>query len=264
MSYTNEKTGLDAIHSGLPEDAIPRLDEQTSKELQAKEEAHIGVKAVEAAEKVYGRYSKWFLFIGCVLLPSSSPSTGRQSPKARFLTSTRPPDRRIGLASYVYSLDGTTTNNYLAFAASAFDKHSLISTIQVAQSIISERQKFSLFPPTLTGTGTCDFTFPAACIGPVISKVADVTSRAMAFVVIRMPLPRICRCEYTDDRASQPQLCSMSSVSAPKSLPICVFLPISLQVTLSSRPQTASAPLPPVLFSTLCEHLQSLHIEPHS
>ena len=32
------------------------------------EEAHIGVKAVEAAEKVYGRYSKWFLFIGCVLL----------------------------------------------------------------------------------------------------------------------------------------------------------------------------------------------------
>lgn len=251
MSYTNEKAGLDAIHNGIPEDAVPRLVEQKFTELQAEQDAHIGVKAVEAAEKVYGRYSKWFLFIGCVLLPSSSPSAGRQSPKVRFLTSTGPPDRRIGLASYVYSLDGTTTNNYLAFATSAFDKHSLISTIQVAQSIISERQKFVLLPPTLTGTSHSS----AACIGPVISKVADVTSRAMAFLVIRMPLSRICRCEYTDDRASQPQLCSMSSVSAPKSLPNCVSLPISLQVTLSSRPQTASAPLLPVLFSTLCEHL---------
>ncbi|KAM5541824.1 hypothetical protein V8D89_004553 [Ganoderma adspersum] len=126
MSDTNEKAGLDAIHNGLPEDVIPRLDEQSFKELQAEQDAHIGVKAVEAAEKVYGRYSKWFLFIG------------------------------IGLASYVYSLDGTTTNNYLAFATSAFDKHSLISTITVAQSIIR----------------------------PVISKVADVTSRATAFLVI--------------------------------------------------------------------------------
>ena len=45
---------------------------------------------------------------------------------------------RIGLASYVYSLDNQTTSNYLAFATSAFDKHSLISTIQVAQSVISQ------------------------------------------------------------------------------------------------------------------------------
>lgn len=45
---------------------------------------------------------------------------------------------RIGLASYIYSLDGTTTYNYLAFATSAFDKHSLISTIQVAQSVIGK------------------------------------------------------------------------------------------------------------------------------
>ena len=43
----------------------------------------------------------------------------------------------IALASYIYSLDGQTTYSYLAFATSAFDKHGLISTIQVAQSIIS-------------------------------------------------------------------------------------------------------------------------------
>lgn len=28
------------------------------------DEPQVGVKTVEAAEKVYGRYSKWFLFIG--------------------------------------------------------------------------------------------------------------------------------------------------------------------------------------------------------
>ena len=68
MSYNNEKgpnPGL--VHDDLPEDAIPKLDKQTVEVLQAEEDAHLGVKAVEAAEKVYGRYSKWFLFVGCVL-----------------------------------------------------------------------------------------------------------------------------------------------------------------------------------------------------
>ena len=69
-SYINEKAsglGPDVIHTSLPEDANPKLDEQTVKELQAEQDAHLGVKAVEAAEKVYGRYSKWLLFIGSVL-----------------------------------------------------------------------------------------------------------------------------------------------------------------------------------------------------
>ena len=68
MSYNNEKgpnPGL--VHDDVPEDAIPKLDKQTVEVLQAEEDAHLGVKAVEAAEKVYGRYSKWFLFVGCVL-----------------------------------------------------------------------------------------------------------------------------------------------------------------------------------------------------
>lgn len=44
----------------------------------------------------------------------------------------------LALSAYIYSLDGTTTYNYLAFATSSFGHHSLISTIQVAQSIISK------------------------------------------------------------------------------------------------------------------------------
>ena len=37
----------------------------------------------------------------------------------------------------MYSLDNQTTSNYLAFATSYFGAHSLISSIQVAQSILS-------------------------------------------------------------------------------------------------------------------------------
>ncbi|RPD58712.1 hypothetical protein L227DRAFT_654474, partial [Lentinus tigrinus ALCF2SS1-6] len=48
-------------------------------------------------------------------------------------------NRPIGLASYVYSLDNQTTSNYLAFATSYFGSHSLISSIQVAQSILAFR-----------------------------------------------------------------------------------------------------------------------------
>ena len=80
MSYNNEKgpnPGL--VHDDVPEDAIPKLDKQTVEVLQAEEDAHLGVKAVEAAEKVYGRYSKWFLFVGCVLSVFSFPSYTRRS-----------------------------------------------------------------------------------------------------------------------------------------------------------------------------------------
>ncbi|KAM5539164.1 hypothetical protein V8D89_007037, partial [Ganoderma adspersum] len=71
------------------------------------------------------------------------------------------PHARIGLASYIYSLDDNTTSNYQPFATSAFGKHGLISTIQVAQSII------------------------VACGKPVIAKFADVTSRATAYLIVR-------------------------------------------------------------------------------
>ncbi|KAI0781782.1 drug:h+ antiporter [Abortiporus biennis] len=106
------------------------LDQTTVAEIEEEQDAHIGVKAVEAAEKVYGKYSKWFLFIG------------------------------LALASYVYSLDGSTTYTYLSFATSYFGEHSLISSIQVAQSIIIAVGK------------------------PVIAKLADVTSRAYAYFAV--------------------------------------------------------------------------------
>ncbi|KAI0076314.1 drug:h+ antiporter [Panus rudis PR-1116 ss-1] len=93
-------------------------------------EAVVGAKTVEASAKVWGKYSKWALFIS------------------------------IGLASYIYSLDGTTTYTYLSFATSAFGEHSLISSIQVAQSIIIAVGK------------------------PVIAKLSDVTSRATAYLAV--------------------------------------------------------------------------------
>ena len=42
--------------------ASSHYDESTSS--QPAYEAQAGVRVVEAAEKVYGRYSKWFLFLG--------------------------------------------------------------------------------------------------------------------------------------------------------------------------------------------------------
>ncbi|XP_006455502.1 hypothetical protein AGABI2DRAFT_187797 [Agaricus bisporus var. bisporus H97] len=91
--------------------------------------ANLGVRTIEATHKVNGKYYKWFLFAG------------------------------LGLSAYVYSLDGTTTYNYLAFATSSFGHHSLISTIQVAQSIIIAVGK------------------------PVIAKFADVRSRGSAYLL---------------------------------------------------------------------------------
>ncbi|KAF9443003.1 drug:h+ antiporter [Macrolepiota fuliginosa MF-IS2] len=104
---------------------------ESAKYFQSSEDiAHLGVRTIEATQQVYGKYSLWFLFIS------------------------------LGLAAYIYSLDGTTTYSYLAFATSGFGHHSLISTIQVAQSIIIAVGK------------------------PVIAKVADVQSRGSAYVIV--------------------------------------------------------------------------------
>jgi hypothetical protein len=90
----------------------------------AEQDAHAGVKKVEAAQRVYGRYSRWCLFIGCVLVAVRASSTNKTAIDS------------IGLASYIYSLDASTTYAYLTFATSFFGKHSLISSITVAQSLI--------------------------------------------------------------------------------------------------------------------------------
>ncbi|KAG2072951.1 MFS general substrate transporter [Suillus decipiens] len=106
------------------------VDGEIRSVLAAEQDAHAGVKKVEAAQRVYGRYSRWCLFIG------------------------------LGLASYIYSLDASTTYAYLTFATSYFGEHSLISSITVAQSLIVAVGK------------------------PVIAKVADVSSRGTAYVSV--------------------------------------------------------------------------------
>jgi len=85
--------------------------------------AYNGVKTIEASQKVYEKYSKWLLFLRFILL--------------HMLSFFAKPYTSLGLAAYIYSLDGTTTWSYLAFAVSSFGKHSLISAIQVAQAVIS-------------------------------------------------------------------------------------------------------------------------------
>ncbi|KAJ6525618.1 drug:h+ antiporter [Mycena capillaripes] len=63
----------------------------------------------------------------------------------------------LGLAAYIYSLDGTTTYTYLTYATSEFGGHSLLGPIQVAQGITIAVGK------------------------PVIAKIADVGSRGTAY-----------------------------------------------------------------------------------
>ncbi|KAJ3722134.1 drug:h+ antiporter [Lentinula guzmanii] len=105
-------------------------DDDDAEETLEEAIVHSGVLQVEAASKVYGRNSRLALFVG------------------------------LGLAAYIYSLDNQTTSAYLAFAASDFGDHSLISSIQTAQSII------------------------LACGKPVIAKLADISSRGTAYVVV--------------------------------------------------------------------------------
>lgn len=49
-------------------DAMSSIHKDTEssrdQDFESEQDAQLGVVTVEAAEKVYGRYSKWFLFIG--------------------------------------------------------------------------------------------------------------------------------------------------------------------------------------------------------
>jgi hypothetical protein len=75
----------------------------------------LGADKAEASAKVWGRYSRWFLYIS------------------------------LGLAAYVYSLDQTTTYFYISFATSSFSHHSLLSSIEVAAQVIRECSAYPLF-----------------------------------------------------------------------------------------------------------------------
>ncbi|RXK36198.1 hypothetical protein M231_06542 [Tremella mesenterica] len=89
-----------------------------------------GVQKVQAAQSVWGLQGRWFLFIG------------------------------IGLSAYIYSLDGTTTWQYLTYATSSVLKHSLTGTISTAQAIIIAVGK------------------------PLMAKLADVVGRGETFIIV--------------------------------------------------------------------------------
>lgn len=86
-------------------------------------------------------------------------------------------NHRLALASYMYSLDGSTTYTYLSFATSSFGDHTFISSVQVAQSIISERHYTTSLP-------RLDNALTVAVGKPVIAKIADVSSRGYAYCFV--------------------------------------------------------------------------------
>ncbi|KAG7813095.1 hypothetical protein KL921_000641 [Ogataea angusta] len=64
------------------------------------------------------------------------------------------------LCSWTYALDSSTTYSYQPYATSQFDRHSMLSTLSIANSIIG-----------------------AVC-KPFIAKISDMTSRAIAYMII--------------------------------------------------------------------------------
>ncbi|KAG9099375.1 hypothetical protein FRC06_005345 [Ceratobasidium sp. 370] len=117
--------------------SIEKNDSRSAPDVGAKHWGHdletakpVGVRKAEAAQKVITGKHQVFLVIS------------------------------ITLAAYMYSLDGSTTWTYLAFAGSALNNHSLIATVQVAQSII------------------------VACGKPFIAKSADAFSRPVAYSLV--------------------------------------------------------------------------------
>ncbi|GAA5883462.1 hypothetical protein JCM16303_003809 [Sporobolomyces ruberrimus] len=127
MSTTSQdiKDSEDFGHDGATQDRVPAHPEISH---GAAPPAYTsGVRKVENAQRVWGRNSKIALFVG------------------------------VALASYIYSLEGTTTYQYLAYATSDFSAHSLLGAIGTAQAII------------------------LAVTKPFAAKFADVAGRAEAF-----------------------------------------------------------------------------------
>lgn len=84
----------------------------------------------------------------------------------------------IGALAYVYALDQNTTSNYLPLATSSFGQHSFIGTIGTAEGIISR----SFASPREVHA----LNLLSAAVGkPCIAKIADLSSRPFAYIVVR-------------------------------------------------------------------------------
>ncbi|KAK4706129.1 hypothetical protein P7C70_g65, partial [Phenoliferia sp. Uapishka_3] len=92
-------------------------------------ETQEGISKVQAIQRVWGPRSKICLWVG------------------------------VALASYIYSLDGTTTYQYQARATSTFQAHSLLGAVSTAQAIVLATMK------------------------PVAAKVSDKFGRAEAYAL---------------------------------------------------------------------------------
>ncbi len=176
MPYADEKApnpGL--VRDDPPEDAIPKLDKHTVEVLQAEEDAHLGVKAVEAAEKVYGRYSKWFLFVGYASFLSTNSSRTAPLTLPRFVI--------IESAWRPTSIHLTAPPHTTISPLPPLPSTSIVSSPQfrsLSPSSVS-LPSFSLFLPPSRLTSRP----PVACGKPVIAKFAAVTSRATAYLIVR-------------------------------------------------------------------------------
>jgi MFS family permease len=81
----------------------------------------------------------------------------------------------IGLISFAYSLSSNTISNFLNFATSAFDSHSLLGTIEVAIYVLGAVGLLSQ-PARVS-----QFSLPSA--KPFIAKLSDITSRPVAYFI---------------------------------------------------------------------------------
>ncbi|KAG8807360.1 hypothetical protein FRC17_004496, partial [Serendipita sp. 399] len=88
-----------------PEKPIHNVDND-NEQIIVENREELGAGIAQASAKVWGKYSRWVLYIS------------------------------LGLAAYVYSLDLQTTYFYLQFATSSFSTHSLLASIEVAAQVI--------------------------------------------------------------------------------------------------------------------------------
>ena len=130
--------------------------------------AHIGVKTVEATHKVYGKYTKWFLFIRYALQflflswSHESHCIAWVSPP----TSTRWMEQRHGIIWH---------SPHQVF----------VTTALLAQSKLLNLSSVNASPLILNHVLTHQPLTVVAVGKPVIAKIADVGSRGTAYSIVR-------------------------------------------------------------------------------
>jgi hypothetical protein len=108
------------------QEELDALEEAAEEEDAVGLRASMGVKTVEAAQRVQSPLTRRALYIGCVLRLA-----------CMFGLAVTEHCCSLGLAAYMHSLDAITTSSFPAFAASSFHAHSVLGAIQVTQAVVS-------------------------------------------------------------------------------------------------------------------------------